>query len=1346
LIPCESAIVESRIFHSHTRTFVGRQQLEVRVRFTRCYKVKQVDTGSLLLARVTDCEASDASWRSIFFVLDVHVIWTSLSTSIIFLEAAVHSRWQNRIYAQNSILCSLKTKENVGNRTLSMMVGFLTASMYWYGVMMVLLPNDAAAFTAPSNARLAKWRSQASSRSADHHDARLPVSLVALNEQQAASDSSTFSLSNLFAKSSATTASAQLRGNNKGLEPHPSVRPHISPLNRLYPGKDPNAPVNELAPDKKNPLPVHPDVHSGILPNGLPYVILPNKSPPGRFEAHLQVFSGSADELEPQQGIAHLTEHVAYMGSRKRERLFGTGSQTNAYTDFHHTVFYAACPIETPRGGTPMLPMALDALVDVMEARVETGRLEKERAAVLSEMTMVNTIEYRVECQILSTLHRENRLAKRFPIGKESLIRSWTVDDVRTWHRTHYRPDNVLLYLVGDITASEAEKVIAEKFDHISAEKQAAEIKIPELKEEAGRLASAVVAGTVKAAQSWHYPPVRHDWCVPEDFPIRSSLTKVNTADYDIHLQESYPLDEKVSFLQTQEVAPGKEIRPHIFRHELLQAFSLHIFAKRPVEEITDLATFQRSLARRVALAALQIRLNVGGRSADPSFTFVEFNQLDSAREGCGVCSLDLTAEPRRWRDAICKSVSEIRKLGLYGVTPGEMERYASSLMTDAEQLAAQGDRISHGDQLAYLMETVANGHTFMSPMQSYQVTAKALSTLTLEQVNEAAKELCSHITSIHKDGKPEQGPIVAVACTPKNIKEGDDDFCDEMSLVETIYEACQIEVKPEEDVLVPRSLIPEEELHTAMEKNTPVWKGGSFTDGTPDTAPDSLTKPFTLRRLGNGIRVGVAQNPAESQRGHLRLVAPGGRDAEKRLGFKNGSMAVGARTMQEGGAFGPWTREQVELFCVDHLLMVEINCNEEALTFDFLFPTTNVGNVGFGDNVQLGITGTESVMQIVREIIIGFRWEEDALGRSKQSFRSSHQGLMKNLEGLSTERVAEAMTNHDDRFLSIDVDAVNEITLNDAKGAVMSQMQPDNLEISVSGDFDVVEVLEMIYKFVGTIPLDANSEFKVEAKDTPDWAGRVLFPSAPGKHLDLELPDSDPRAVAYVSGSAPNAWGYLADGTTVAEKVLAADKRASDYDKRRRSHPLFAHAALSLVSEIANRRLFSTVRERKQLTYDANFSFSSFDRLLGGWFLVTVTASIEKAQQALDACKETLHALRKTNPISADNVESAKRVVLNRHEGELRTTSYWTHLMSGIQEESIPLKGPLSVTDFHSVVESITARDLQLTLECVGLDEDKLYTAIGRTVLPEGLELPDEEQLTRAPVIGMRRGGALTG
>lgn len=241
--------------------------------------------------------------------------------------------------------------------------------------------------------------------------------------------------------------------------------------------------------------------------------------------------------------------------------------KTTAYTDFHHTVFYAVCPVKTPRGGQPMLPMALDALVDVMEARAEPSRLEKERAAVLSEMTMVNTIEYRVECQILSTLHRENRLAKRFPIGKESLIRSWQTDDVKSWHRQHYRPDNVLLYLVGDVNPDEAERVISEKFGRLSAAKQGSEIVLQDIKDQAGDLSQAVVDGSVKGAQSWHYPPVRHDWCVPVDLKVDEKLViPEDKLEYDLQLQDSYPLDEKTNFLKSEDLGNGKKIRPHIFR------------------------------------------------------------------------------------------------------------------------------------------------------------------------------------------------------------------------------------------------------------------------------------------------------------------------------------------------------------------------------------------------------------------------------------------------------------------------------------------------------------------------------------------------------------------------------------------------------------------------------------------------------------------------------------------------------------------------------------------------------------------------------------------------------------
>jgi hypothetical protein len=59
------------------------------------------------------------------------------------------------------------------------------------------------------------------------------------------------------------------------------------------------------------PLPPHPNLKHGVLKNGLHYVVLSNQGTKGRFEAHLEILAGSADEREDQQGMAHLVEHIA---------------------------------------------------------------------------------------------------------------------------------------------------------------------------------------------------------------------------------------------------------------------------------------------------------------------------------------------------------------------------------------------------------------------------------------------------------------------------------------------------------------------------------------------------------------------------------------------------------------------------------------------------------------------------------------------------------------------------------------------------------------------------------------------------------------------------------------------------------------------------------------------------------------------------------------------------------------------------------------------------------------------------------------------------------------------------
>jgi len=84
----------------------------------------------------------------------------------------------------------------------------------------------------------------------------------------------------------------------------------------------------------------------------------------------------------------------------------------------------------------------------------EHTRIEKERRAVLAEVQMMNTIEYRVDCKLLEALHWENALGHRFPIGMEEQIHQWGGDVLKAFHKRWYFPANMTLYIVGDLEQS----------------------------------------------------------------------------------------------------------------------------------------------------------------------------------------------------------------------------------------------------------------------------------------------------------------------------------------------------------------------------------------------------------------------------------------------------------------------------------------------------------------------------------------------------------------------------------------------------------------------------------------------------------------------------------------------------------------------------------------------------------------------------------------------------------------------------------------------------------------------------------------------------------------------------
>lgn len=84
----------------------------------------------------------------------------------------------------------------------------------------------------------------------------------------------------------------------------------------------------------------------------------------------------------------------------------------------------------------------------------------------------MNTISYRKEQLLLSRLHAETILPSRFPIGRLEQIRSWSIEDLRSFHSRHYRPENAAVYIVGDIGSGIAKDAIRSVLGPVKGKKE----------------------------------------------------------------------------------------------------------------------------------------------------------------------------------------------------------------------------------------------------------------------------------------------------------------------------------------------------------------------------------------------------------------------------------------------------------------------------------------------------------------------------------------------------------------------------------------------------------------------------------------------------------------------------------------------------------------------------------------------------------------------------------------------------------------------------------------------------------------------------------------------------------
>ncbi len=221
----------------------------------------------------------------------------------------------------------------------------------------------------------------------------------------------------------------------------------------------PTAPQEPVQPPRLNVnLPVQVP-RQRTLANGLQVASLATGGG-GTVSVQVWYRVGGKDDPVGRSGFAHLFEHLMFkrtkhMADEMFDRLTeDVGGQNNAFTAEDVTAYQSEVPANH-------LERILWAEAERMvHLQVDQANFESERKVVVEELReRVLADPYGRLFNALPGLAFERHPYRRPVIGSEADLNAATLDDVRRFHATYYRPDNAVLIVVGDFDAAAARRL-----------------------------------------------------------------------------------------------------------------------------------------------------------------------------------------------------------------------------------------------------------------------------------------------------------------------------------------------------------------------------------------------------------------------------------------------------------------------------------------------------------------------------------------------------------------------------------------------------------------------------------------------------------------------------------------------------------------------------------------------------------------------------------------------------------------------------------------------------------------------------------------------------------------------
>ncbi|WP_160617166.1 M16 family metallopeptidase [Pseudoblastomonas halimionae] len=234
----------------------------------------------------------------------------------------------------------------------------------------------------------------------------------------------------------------------------------------------------------------------GELENGLRYAVMRNATPSGAGAIRMRIDTGSWDETDAQQGIAHFLEHMAFNGSTnvpegemvKRLERYGLafGADTNASTGFDQTVY----KLNLPNVGEELLDEAFFLMRETASnLLLDEEAIDRERGVIASEKSSRDSLGFRSAIDNLGFFTKGSGRIDRLPIGTDETIATMPREEFVRFYEGYYRPENTFIVFVGDVETDLAIAKIREYFGDWKPASPAAEKRpLTPAATEAGRI------------------------------------------------------------------------------------------------------------------------------------------------------------------------------------------------------------------------------------------------------------------------------------------------------------------------------------------------------------------------------------------------------------------------------------------------------------------------------------------------------------------------------------------------------------------------------------------------------------------------------------------------------------------------------------------------------------------------------------------------------------------------------------------------------------------------------------------------------------------------------------------